>query len=104
MLNWSENLIIGPKVKSEAGQIRSKLDKKKTVLNRFVITLASNGSDELDIVNTTFLGQELVSDNLPVIIAMAYDRKEALEIVSRLADQCYRDTGDAYLKNYLKEV
>ncbi len=102
MLKWAKDLIIGESVGQKSEKIVKKLDAGETVTMFFLITL-TNGADQLEIINTAYLAQKHVRENLPVIIGIAGSKSEATQMVERLAAECYEATGEADIKSYLRD-
>ncbi len=100
MLKWAKDLIIGKSVGTKASGIMKKLDAGETVTMYFLITL-TNGADQLEIINTAYLAQSYVRENLPTIVGIAGSKPEAKEMVEALAAECLAATGGADLKEYL---
>ena len=82
--------------------IMKKLDAGETVTMYFLITL-TRGADQLEIINTAYLAQKHVRDNLPTIIGIAGSKPEAKQMVEGLVAECYEATGGADLKGYLQD-
>lgn len=103
-LAWREPLYVGPGILSREKKIRKRLDQGKTDIGHYLITIASNGVDELDIVPTAFLGREMMRARLPLIVGLASDRREALDMLLEITGDCLRETGTLQLKKWLLEV
>ena len=67
----------------------------------YLITFASNGIDQLDILHSLFLRQQTVRDRLPLIVGAAFGREEAFRTVEQIAADAYRTTGACDLKAFL---
>jgi hypothetical protein len=102
MLKWAKDLIIGTSVTGKSAGIMKKLDAGETVTMYFLITL-TRGADQLEIINTAYLAQKHVRENLPTIIGIAGSKPEAKQMVEGLVAECYEATGGADLKGYLQD-
>ena len=102
MLKWAKDLIIGESVGTKAAGIRKKLDAGETVTMYFLITM-TRGADQLEIINTAYLAQSYVRENLPCIIGIAGSKPEAGAMVEELVNECLMKTGGADLKSYLAD-
>ena len=102
MLTWYDPLYVGPKAGRHVRKIRKRLDQGKTDLGHYLITVAANGVDELDIINSGFLTWKAVYDHLPMILGVAADREEALEIAGRIIEDCLRSTGGTDVRSFIK--
>ncbi len=68
----------------------------------YVITLC-NGPDQLEIYNSWVLLQPYYRKNPRFIIGIAGSNGAAVEIVQKIAEDCYRKNKDADLKKYLAQ-
>lgn len=102
-MNWYEQLYIGERVLPYAKKIRKRLDAGQTDLGHYVITLASNPADLLDMMSTSFLTQESLRSRLPMIVGIAADRAEAEELVMNIVNDCVRETGGTDIRKYLQK-
>lgn len=101
MLNWYEPLYIGDNVKKKVEKYRKNLDKGKLVPGVFLITLASNGTDQLDIISSYYLLQNTVYQRCPMIVGIAKGYDEACELLIRMTEESLTHTGQANIKEYL---
>ena len=104
MLNWYPSLYLGESVKHKSRQLRFQLNRRKPVKDIWLITLASNGRDALDLVSSTYLIQPLFAEQLPMVIGLAKGRAEAIDVVTEMTEACYAETGDADLRSWLLRV
>ena len=102
-LKWSTNLYVGPSVARYSRRIRKRLDEGKSDVGHYLLTLAANENDELDILETFFLSQETIRDRLPAIVGIAGTKKEALELARKITEDCVQETGGADLRRYLQK-
>ena len=101
-LRWRKDLYIGEGAAPELRRIKRRLDADRTVSGFHLITLASNENDELDIIRSEFVSQRALRERLPLIVGVASGRREALDIVVKIADECVRDTGGPGIRRYLE--
>lgn len=104
MFKWYYNLYIGRKAERYARKVRARLDAGKTDVGHYVITLASNPGDMLDIVNTIYLTQETLARRTPMIIGIAGDRDEAVKIAAGIIDESLESTGSPDARRYLEDL
>ena len=101
-MKWYKNLYLGETIAPKARQIVNKIKKKKLTLDVFVIALASNPQNQLDVIPTW----ELLQPGYPTeeigIIGIAQGKKEALELVTTIVDEVYQNTGDVKITEYLR--
>lgn len=103
MLTWYDQLYVSPKAGRHIGKIKKRLNQGKTDSGHYLITVASNGVDELDIINSGFLASKTVYNHLPMVMGVATDRKEALEIAGRIIEDCFRSTGGTDVRSFIAD-
>lgn len=99
--SWYSSLYVGKLMKKEEKRVRRQLDAGKPSTRCFVITLAANGSDYLDILSTDYLAQKALLERLPMIVGLAGTKQEALELVMQILQDCLRDSHEADIRAYL---
>ena len=99
-MKFYKHLYIGDTVKNPA-RIKRKL-KLHAGVSVIVITIA-NGADQLDIFHSAYLKQKYYRYHPPVIVGIASDYKEAVEIVLKITNECVSENGNCNLKEYLKQ-
>ncbi|SER61981.1 hypothetical protein [Lachnobacterium bovis] len=107
-MRWYNNLYISPSAKKKSKKIIWKIKHKAGLINVYVITLASNSSNLLDIIPSgDLLFLSYPRENVKVLgIAKGYT--EALELSCKIVKEVYENTGKFdvhnYFKNSFKEV
>ena len=104
MAEYFSHLYIGKKAAGMEKKIRRSVERGKDIPGIRLITLASNGVDQLDIIPLFCLKQKQVRERLPVIAGFAGSREEALEVVRRMIGDAVRDTGCCDLRRWLTET
>ncbi|MBQ8598324.1 MAG: hypothetical protein IJ409_11110 [Lachnospiraceae bacterium] len=99
-MKFYKHLYIGDTVNNPA-KIKRKL-KLHAGVQVFVITIAQ-GADQLEIYHSAYLKQKYYRYHPPVIVGLASDYKEALQIVLKITEECVSLTGNCNLKEYLKQ-
>ncbi len=97
-----------PRLYLSEGINRDKLEKLKRELSVrpkkadvYLLTLAGNASDQLDIYASKYLQQKYYEKHSPYIIGIAEDYEKAVEIVEQIVREAWAVRGDAQLKEYL---
>lgn len=101
MLKWQKKYYISEGVKSPV-KIQSKINAGKPVPGIYLLTLSDNPGNIMEIVPAVTLIQKTAYDLCPVIIGMARGKDEALELVQRIVEEVYRETGSFGIKEYMK--
>ena len=94
-------LYFGVKALARKEEILRNVKNQKIVPGIYLITFASNGIDQLDIVPLSTLHGKKAPERLPAIVGICQGREEAFETVGRIAADAYRKTGACHLREYL---
>lgn len=103
MLNWYKGLYVGNNAKKKKRKLIRRINQGAGVIDVYLITLASNSRDQLDIFSANELLQKSRRKNCPVIVGLACGYWEALELVTRMTEQTYRATGTGAVRKWLEE-
>ena len=104
MADYFSHLYIGKQAAGMERKIRKAVAKGRNIPGIHLITLASNGTDQLDILPLYYLKQKELRDRIPVIAGFANGREEALEIVSQMMTDAFLHTGKCDLRAWLPEA
>lgn len=100
-MKFYKHLYIGDTVTNPA-KIKWKL-KHHAGTMVYVIAVA-HGDDQLEIFHSAYLKQKYYRYHPPVIVGIASDYDEAVDIVVKITQECLKATGDCHLKEYLKQI
>lgn len=103
-MKWYKNLYYGEMIAPKARQIVKKIKKNKLTPDVYVIALASNPDNQLDLIATWELLQPGYPKEDIRIIGLAQGKNEALQLVTYIVDEVYQKTGDVKVQEYLKQV
>ena len=101
MLRWQKNYYVGKSVE-EPRRIKRKINAGKFVPGIFLLTLSNNPENLCEIVPAVMLMQKAYVEICPLIFGMAKGKKEAMDMVSELMEEVYRETGSFQVAEYLK--
>ena len=102
MLTWHSHLYLDEEMKVRGtGKLRQCLDEGRPAENAYLITLAANPKDQLDIVHTLFLRQKTLCSLLPPVVGVAATRKGAEALVISILEDTLRDTQSTDMRSYL---
>ena len=101
-MKWYKNLYLGETIAPKARQIVNKIKKKKLTPDVYVIALASNPLNQLDVIPAWELLQPGYPKEHICIIGLAQGKKEALSLVTTIVDEAYQNTGDVKITDYLR--
>lgn len=100
---WYEDLYVGESIVHKTKKIKWKILHNAGQINIYVITLASNRENLLDIIPS----QELLQKGYPkkelYVVGLAKGYEEAIEVAASIVDEVYRNTGEFQVEQYLNE-
>ena len=99
-MKWYSNLYLSNNIAHKADKIKWKINHNAGQVDIYVITLASNEKNLLDIIPSWELMQKYYpKENLYIIgIAKGYD--EALLLVQKIIEEVYQKTGGFLIQSY----
>ena len=100
MQKWLPKYYVGAGVK-KASRIQTKLNDGKFVPGVYLLTLPANPDNILDLVPAMNLVSKHSYDRCPLIIGMASDKDEALELCRKLVMKVYKETGGFCIRDYV---
>lgn len=103
MLTWYKKIYLGDTVKEKAPRIIGKIKQGKLVYDVYLVTLAVNPKNLLEIVNANQLLQKVIRRRCPMIVGLASGYAEAEKIVLQIVKETYQAQGDTDVRRYLKE-
>ena len=91
----------GEKAKEKKNKILRSVAKGKVLPGLYLITFAKSGRDQLDMLPSENLALPFIRDHLPAVVGFALGRKEALDLVVRIAAETFRNTGNCDMRAWL---
>lgn len=102
-MTWYDDLYVGESIVHKTNKIKWKIRHNAGQLDIYVITLASNENNLLDIIPA----QELLQKGYPkrrlYVVGLAKGYDEAVEVAVSIVDEVYRRTGAFAIRSYLAE-
>ena len=102
-MEWYENLYAGESIKHKINKIKWKIRHNAGQIDIYVITLASNTNNLLDIIPAQELMQKAYPKKDLYVIGLAHGYDEALEVVTQIIDEVYQQTGGFAIAAYLQQ-
>ena len=103
-MKWYKNLYVGESIEHKKKKVIWKIKHSAGMLHTYVITFPSNPYNLLDIIPTTDLMQKAYPKDKLMVIGIAGDYDEALELTRQIVDETYNETGRVDVYNYLKSL
>lgn len=83
------------------GKIKRKLRTRLLFADVYLIVPAGNPLDQLDILDARQLVQSHYKGKTFLVVGLASDYTEALQVIERMVQDCLRERGDCKLREYL---
>lgn len=100
-MKWYRHLYMGEQARKNKHKIVKKIRYNQPQIDIYVITLAQNQYDLLDIYPAYVLLQKYFQKQEYFIVGIAKGYKEALEVVTRIVMEVYTQTGTFDIKKYI---
>ena len=101
MMKYYHGMYISEKLVSKKSEILSKLEKNQLQFEKYLIVLANNGQNQLEIFNSVMLIQKNIKRDELFIVGIANGYNEALELVEKITRQVYDETKGLDIKKYI---
>ena len=101
-MKWYDDLYVGESIIHKTSKIKWKILHNAGQIDIYVIALASNEKNLLDIIPSRELLQKWYPKRDLYIIGLAKGYEEAIETAASIVDEVYRRTGAFEVASYLK--
>jgi len=101
-MRWYENLYVGESIRHKVEKIKWKIRHNAGQIDIYVITIASNPQNLLDIIPAAELMQKSYPKRDLFVIGLARGMTEAHEVVKQIIDEVYKETGGFAILPYLQ--
>ena len=102
-MTWYEDLYVGESIVHKTSKIKWKIRHNAGQLNIYVISLASNEANLLDIIPA----QELLQKGYPkremYVVGLAKGYDEAVNVAVSIVEEVYQSTGAFDVRSYLRQ-
>lgn len=99
---WYKHLYVGDGIGERAEKVKWKIRHNAGQCSVYVITLASNRQNLLDIIPARELLQKSYPKKQLYVVGLAKGYEEALEMAARIVLEVYQNTGGFAVGEYLK--
>lgn len=100
-MRWFNHLYVGDKAKKNRFNMIQGIRRGRLYPGAYVITPASNGNNILDIYPSASLLHPYLRDKDLLVVGIAADYWEALEVARQIIDEMYQKTGEFDLQKLL---
>lgn len=101
-MKWHKDLYTGESILRRQRKVKWKIMHGAGQLRVYVITLASNSQNLLDIIPSRELLQKHYPKRNLYVIGLAGNYQEALEVAAHIVSDVYRETGDFDVRSYIR--
>lgn len=98
-----KNLYVPEGLEKKKEKMIQKLKAGKLLPGVYLITLARNEKNQLDIIPAYMRLQKYYPDPLPMIVGLTKDFDDALEMVEGITQEVYNETKGADIRSYILE-
>ena len=100
-MRWYRKLYVGETAKKDGGRMVARVKCRRPQRNAYLITLASNEANLLDIYPAnTMLWKHFYRPEL-LVVGIAKGYEEAVELACHIVAEVYTDTGGFDVRSYL---
>lgn len=100
-MRYYKYLYLSEGIKKKKRKIIRKLNENKLQINIYVITLAQNEKNQLEIYNSMLFLQPNFPNEDFFVVGIAKDYGEALEMVEEISQEVYNATRGADIRSYI---
>lgn len=100
-MKYYEHLYIGAGITKNKEKILRKLEKNRPILNLYVIVLAHQEQNHLEIFDSTLLVQKIFKKEEQFVVGIADGQEEAFMLVEQITQEVYEKTGGTDICKYL---
>lgn len=105
-MKWYRKLYLGEVARKKKYNIWARIRRRSLVYDAYLITLASNEDNLLDIIKADYYYQphfrKTIYDNNIYIVGLACGYDEALEVVCNIIEDVYNSTGNTDVRDFFK--
>lgn len=94
-------LYMDEQVKSKQEEILSKIQDGKWQLEKYLITLATNERNHLEIYDSVLLIQKTIPKEDLFLVGIAGGYIEAMELVEKITQEVYDETGGTDIRSFI---
>lgn len=102
VFRYAPKLYLGQSMNEEKlDKIKKKLDKNPFFANVWILAFATSPLDQLEFYDSKWIRFRSYEGFEPYVVGICKNEQEALELVERIAKDCFSERGDCALREYL---
>ncbi len=102
-MKYYYNLYLSESLRDRKEDIIKKLNKKKVMLNRYLIVLTANAANHLEFYDSVLLTQKIFKKPELLVVGIADGYHGALELVEKITQDVYNKTNETNIRQYILE-
>lgn len=102
MVRWYKDLFLDGITKHTVGRIKKDIEKEKLQYPIFLVALASNEKNLLDVMNVNELLFPYYHKRTTYILGLASSRQQAKIMAAAIVSKVYQENGDCDIRSYVK--
>ena len=103
MVKWAQHIYMGERIKKRSTRYMHRIETGHRMAGLYVIILSPHPDNQLEILQAVELYQPLERNRLSVIVGLAYDYAETLEILYRIIEDAESIGMQGKLKAFLMQ-
>lgn len=100
-MKYYYNLYVTEDLIQKQNQIIQCLEDGKWQFSKYLIVLSGNEKNHLEIFDSVLLLQKAISKEHLFIVGIASGKDSAFELVEKITEEVYDETGDIDIRNYI---
>lgn len=101
-MKWYRDLYLDERIKKSKEQLIKKAETNAGLPGIYLITLAANGRDLLDVFAADLLFFPALHGRCPMIVGAAKGKDAAVSLAAKIAMEAYRSSGNFDIPRYLR--
>ena len=101
LMRYYHALYVSQKLALRKTEIKHKIERGEWQLNKYLIVLTRNEQNHLEFFDSVLLLQKLFEKEDLFIVGIAEGHSGALEIIQKITEEVYRETGGTDIRNYI---
>lgn len=97
------DLFLSEAYRQNEKNVIASLEKREFSIDQYLIILLKEGENHLEIFNSILLSQKIYDLNELFVVGIADGLFEAYEIVEKITQEVYNETGNTDIKGYLMQ-
>ena len=103
-MKWYHELYVGKNALKRKPEIQRTVEQEQNMLMLYLITLAPDLRNQLEIITPTVFYQQAKRWGDPMIVGIAWGMREAKEVLVQMTEDVYRELGRLDYRSYFERL